>query len=179
MNIIFVGKSAAGKTTIANYLSEKYGYTKAVTSTTRDMRPGEKNNIDYHFLTREEFDNDIKNDKFIEWTEYRGWKYGTPISELDESQKIFVLNPRGLMAFRRKNIQCVAFLIFVDDGERIIRQVKRGDDIKEIERRYETDKQDFYRIEKNVDFIISNNGTVEESAKKIITDINIFSNARN
>ena len=52
--IILVGASASGKTEIAKILYKK-GYKKCVTTTTRQIRPSEVNGIDYHFITKEDF----------------------------------------------------------------------------------------------------------------------------
>jgi guanylate kinase len=51
--LILVGPSASGKTQIVKILREKYGLNKMVTYTSRTMRPGEKEGIDYFFLTKD------------------------------------------------------------------------------------------------------------------------------
>lgn len=53
--ILIAGPSGAGKTTISDYLNEKYGIPRVLTHTTRPMRPGEKQNVSYHFETDESF----------------------------------------------------------------------------------------------------------------------------
>ena len=53
--IILVGASASGKTEIAKLIIKKYGFKKMVTTTTRPMRAGEVADIDYHFISKEEF----------------------------------------------------------------------------------------------------------------------------
>ena len=70
-NIVIVGKSASGKSTVANALSDDFKYTKAVTATTRPMRDGEVDGVDYYFLTNEQFNKKLKNGEFLEWAEYR------------------------------------------------------------------------------------------------------------
>ena len=59
--IILIGPSASGKTSIAKELIEKYNFKKFVTNTTRKMRVGEINDIDYHFITKEQFLDKLKN----------------------------------------------------------------------------------------------------------------------
>ena len=54
--LILVGPSASGKTQIVQILRAKYGLNKMVTYTSRQMRPGEREGIDYFFLTKEEFE---------------------------------------------------------------------------------------------------------------------------
>ena len=53
--IVLVGASASGKTEIAKLIIKNHGFEKMVTTTTRPMRVGEVKDVDYHFLTKEEF----------------------------------------------------------------------------------------------------------------------------
>jgi guanylate kinase len=70
--------SGAGKSTLVKALLNNVdGISLSVSSTTRPARPGEKNGIDYHFVTPEQFD-DIRNaDGFLEWAHVHGNSYGT------------------------------------------------------------------------------------------------------
>lgn len=170
--IVIVGKSASGKSTIANVLSEDFKYKKAISATTRPIRAGEVDGEDYYFITDEKFTEMIKNGEFIEWAEYRGWRYGTPKSELDKGENtIFVLNPQGLKAFKSLGIDCISFYIETESGLRIIRQLDRGDDKKEIERRYFTDEKDFRDIRKYVDYVINNDTDIDEFVDEMLFDI--------
>ena len=80
--LILVGPSASGKTQIVKILREKYGLNKMVTYTSRTMRPGEKEGIDYFFLTKEEFEKRINEGFFIEYVVYNGNYYGTALSHV-------------------------------------------------------------------------------------------------
>ena len=53
--IVIVGKSASGKSTIANVLSEDFKYKKAISATTRPIRAGEVDGEDYYFITDDKF----------------------------------------------------------------------------------------------------------------------------
>lgn len=53
--ILIAGPSGAGKTTVSEYLTEKYGIPRVLTHTTRPMRSGEEQNVSYHFETDETF----------------------------------------------------------------------------------------------------------------------------
>ena len=68
--IFVMGRTCAGKDTIVNELIKKYGYKKLVSYTTRPMRVKEKQDIDYHFIKKEEFLDKIENDFFIEYKKF-------------------------------------------------------------------------------------------------------------
>ena len=54
------GRSCTGKDSIVKAIQEQHKFNRVVTFTTRDKRPNETNDIDYHFITKEEFDNSLK-----------------------------------------------------------------------------------------------------------------------
>jgi guanylate kinase len=83
--LVLSAPSGGGKTTIAKALlaaREDLGYS--VSATTRPARPTERDGVDYHFLSREEFDRRLAAGEFLEWTEYGDHRYGTLASQLDE-----------------------------------------------------------------------------------------------
>ncbi|WP_445665718.1 guanylate kinase [Fodinibius sp. AD559] len=83
--IVIVAPSGAGKTTIAQRLLREYPKIQfSVSATTREPRKDEKDGEDYYFLSEEEFDQKIKNEKFLEWEHYSGNRYGTLRSEVDK-----------------------------------------------------------------------------------------------
>lgn len=83
--IILCAPSGAGKTSITKYLlQQELGLQFSISACNRDPRSGEKNGVDYHFLSTEEFKNKIEEDKFVEWEEvYKDNYYGTLKSEIN------------------------------------------------------------------------------------------------
>lgn len=78
--IVFTGPSGVGKGTISKeLLSHCPGLVKSVSVTTRDIRPGEQEGVHYFFRTPEEFDEMRHNNELMEWAEFAGSYYGTPI----------------------------------------------------------------------------------------------------
>jgi guanylate kinase len=75
-----IGKSGSGKTTLVNYtldkLGKKYNLSRIVSCITRPQRTDEIENVDFHFISDDEFDSHIKNDDFVEWESYAGFKHG-------------------------------------------------------------------------------------------------------
>ena len=76
---MLVGPSGAGKSTLTKQLMDKYKdkFEFSVSSTTRNPRDGEENGVHYHFITKEEFEKQIKNKEFLEYNEVHGNYYGT------------------------------------------------------------------------------------------------------
>lgn len=84
--IIFGAPSGSGKSTLISHLthaSDQFGFS--ISATTRKPRGNEVNGVDYHFLSEQEFQEAINNDKFVEYEEvYSGLKYGTLKSEIEQ-----------------------------------------------------------------------------------------------
>lgn len=68
--LVLIGKSASGKTEIAQILVKKYGFHSVVTYTTRKPRAGEIPDVTYHYITVEDFKQKIKEGFFAEWKQY-------------------------------------------------------------------------------------------------------------
>jgi guanylate kinase len=82
--LVLSSPSGGGKTTIAkNLLQARDDLGYSVSATTRPMRGGERDGVDYHFLTREEFLRRVEAGEFLEWATYAGNLYGTLRSEID------------------------------------------------------------------------------------------------
>ena len=81
--VVLSSPSGAGKTTIAHrLLQEDMEIAMSISVTTRPIRPGESNGLDYRFTTRAEFEAMIERDEFLEWAEVFGHLYGTPKAQI-------------------------------------------------------------------------------------------------
>ena len=79
--ILFIvsSPSGAGKSTIARkLLKSERGLEMSVSATTRPMRPGEVDGVDYHFVDTAKFKDMVANGEFLEWAHVFGHRYGTP-----------------------------------------------------------------------------------------------------
>ena len=77
--IVLSSPSGAGKSTISRMLLEADSdVTMSVSATTRPKRPGEVDNVDYHFVDDDGFDEMIDDGEFVEWAPVFGYRYGTP-----------------------------------------------------------------------------------------------------
>ncbi len=81
---VITGPSGVGKGTLIRGLMERLPELElSVSATTRGPRPGERDGVDYHFLSPEQFEQRIEDGDFVEHADYAGRRYGTLRSELE------------------------------------------------------------------------------------------------
>lgn len=162
--IVLTGASASGKTVTALDLQKRHGLVKAITTTTREKRVGETDGVEYFFISKEEFQKRLDENRFVEHSIYNGNYYGCGVDQVSDN-KIVVLDPNGLHAFLKlKDKNIVSFLLIADESTRKSRMELRGDKEANIKQRIENDVNDF-SLEKigKVDFVINTeNYTIEE-----------------
>ncbi|KAG0420104.1 Guanylate kinase [Dictyocoela roeselum] len=99
--LVVSGTSGAGKSTlIRRFLKDFPKYRLSISCTTRRPRKDEKNGRDYHFITKDEFKQKIKNDEFIEYVEYNNELYGTLKSEIGHENVILDVERNGVLAIK-------------------------------------------------------------------------------
>ena len=96
--IVITGASATGKTETARVLSTLFNIKKVVTHTTRPMRKGETDGVDYHFVSKEEFLKLKDEDYFVETTTYNNNYYGTSKKEISDD-KVLIVETSGAKIF--------------------------------------------------------------------------------
>ena len=164
--IILVGASATGKSVVAKKLIEQYDMSKVVTYTTRPMRVGEVNHIDYHFVSMEEFLSKKENNFFLETALYNNNYYGTAYEDISKN-KVLIVEPNGANVYYEKlKDQVYSVYLNASDEERKRRMIERGDSLENINKRLLSDIQYFdLNNFKKVDFVLETEGkTIEEVA---------------
>ena len=173
--IILIGESASGKSTIEKILTEKYGYSKTVSYTTREPRKGEIDGIDYNFISPEDFTKKANQNYFVEIGAYNGWLYGTREEQYSKNT-VCVLTPHGLRQIKKnlknqEDLNTHTFYIKVPRRDRLIKMLQRGDDVDECIRRSQSDVGQFDGIEDEVDYVLENENykyTKEQMAKMVV-----------
>ena len=167
--IVLSGASASGKTEAAKMLMGKYGIQKAITTTTRPMRVNEVNGRDYFFVSKEQFEQLIKENKFVEHTVYNGNYYGSTKDQI-ASDRVVVIDLEGLKSYSRLNDKrIVTFYLDTCESIRYKRMLERGDKEEDAKRRIENDRKLFAKnnIPKTNYVIDSENKNIEEVADEI------------
>lgn len=115
--LVVSGPSGAGKGTICKELLRKNKEIKlSISTTTRDIRKGEEEGINYFFISKEEFENKIYNNEFLEYAEVYGNYYGTPkanVMELINQGKDVLLEIDIQGALKVKDIYPEGVFIFI------------------------------------------------------------------
>jgi len=140
---VITGPSGVGKGTLIRGLMEQLPDLQlSVSATTRAPRPGEREGVDYHFLSREEFERKVNAGEFVEHAGYAGRSYGTLRSELEARVRagapvVLEIEVQGARQVRSSVPGAVQVFIAPPSLEVLrTRLIGRGtDDPEEVERR--------------------------------------------
>ena len=169
--ICLLGESASGKSTIEKALVKNHRFQKVISYTSRPPRQGEINGIDYHFISKEKFQELQSKNFFAEVGNYRGWYYGSSVEDCKKDGMVVVLTPHGFRQMKKyENLDIISFYINIPRRDRMIKILQRGDDIEECYRRSVSDIGMFDGIEDEVDYILHNEG-YKETADEIADEI--------
>ena len=168
-----MGQAGAGKDSFVDALIKNNYIPNAkpiISCTTRPIREHEQDGVNYHYLTNEEFTNQVLNGEMLEATVFNDWCYGTSINNLDKNcLNIGVFNPEGVEILQEaNNVDLEVIYIIADDKARLLRQLNREEhpDCNEIVRRFGTDKQDF--SEARIDYVIVPDYRIQNNGDKPI-----------
>ena len=182
MNKLFIlcGKSASGKDTIMKQIIKNHNYERVVSYTTRPMREGEIDGVDYNFITQEKFNEMLENGEIIEHnvfkTNFGNWHYGTGsdiLEKLKRDNLICIKEPKGIKQLINKlgYNRVVPILIQRSAYDRLISSLNRqpnatDKEVLEMTRRLNADEEDFKEIESENIFKI-NNDILDDSVYEI------------
>lgn len=177
---VISGPSGAGKGTLmARLMQAVPDAWLSVSATTRKPREGEQDGVNYYFLTRRKFQNMIKREEFLEWAEYAGNLYGTPLKSVEEhralgDQVLLEIEVQGAAQVAQKVPGAVLVFIAPPSLEELERRLRnRGTDSEEaIARRLETAKVEMTRQDE-YDVVIVNDD-LDEAAAQLIAVVNEY-----
>lgn len=178
--LIISGPSGCGKSTLLkNVYKEIDDYYFSISSTTREPREGEVDGVDYLFMTKEDFQEDIKMGNFLEWAEVHGNYYGTSIKPIKKALKkgklvIFDIDVQGHDIVRKKMDYAVTSVFITTPTLKELndRLTSRGTDSKDvIEKRVTNAKYEIKYFQKYDYFLV--NDDLEQASKRLVSIANI------
>ncbi len=179
MLIILSGPSGVGKGTVRAELFERIDNIEySVSMTTRSPRKGEKDGVDYYFVSKEEFMSNVSNGNMLEWAEFVGNCYGTPINKLENvlnqgKNVLLEIEIQGALQVKEKVSDALfIFLMPTSLKELESRLRKRGSEAEHIVyERLEKAKREL-PLRDNYNYVVINDN-VEKACNQIIDIIKL------
>lgn len=148
--VVFSGPSGVGKGTLLGKVLERcQGSVYSISATTRQPRPGEVDGVNYHFITREEFEEIIAEGGMLEYAEYNGNYYGTPRRfverQLDEGHNVILeIEVQGARRVRKDCPESVSVFVMPPTYQSLYtRLMNRGtEDSEAMKRRMQAAKEE-------------------------------------
>ena len=172
--IILTGPSGVGKgTVVKEILGKDKNIWLSISATTREPRDGEKDGANYYFLKQEKFKEMIKQNLFLEWAQFAGNYYGTPLSSVNEKIKkgftvLLEIEVEGARQIKNKFPDSLSIFLLPPDKEELERRIRnRGTEKEEaIIKRLSRASYEI-SVSNQFDFALTNHN-VAETAKRII-----------
>jgi guanylate kinase len=140
--LIFAAPSGSGKTTIARELrARRRDVEFSVSCTTRASRPGERDGVDYHFRSEEQFLSLVADGELLEWARVHGHLYGTPRLNLEQARTrhhflLLDIDVQGSRQIKRSVPEAVSVFVLPPSANELARRlVGRGSEDADVQAR--------------------------------------------
>ncbi len=171
--VVLSGPSGVGKTAISETVIERGNYVRAITATTRSPRDGEQDGIDYHFLSREAFEERLGEGGFLEYAEVHGNLYGSPRADIEKQQQqahavLLLIDVQGAKTLREQDVDALHVFLEPPGLEELQRRLAdRGDESsEEMELRLENARAELEQ-KNNYDHCVVNDD-LEQAADRLV-----------
>ncbi|MCT7500406.1 guanylate kinase [Aliarcobacter cryaerophilus] len=178
--LVISGPSGCGKSTLLKEIYKNIpNYYFSISTTTRALRGEEEDGVDYHFVSQEEFEKNIKDDKFLEYAKVHNNYYGTmlePITKAlnDGKLVIFDIDVQGHKILRKKLGNLITSVFITTPTLKILEQrlIARDTDSAEmIQKRVQNAKVEIESFT-DYDYLIVNDN-IHKASKEILAIANI------
>ena len=173
---IVSGPSGCGKGTILAEVLKNDNIYYSISATTRNPRPGETDGVNYHFLTKEKFEELIDGNGMLEYASYCGNYYGTPRKPVEDmlaegKHVILEIEVQGALKVMEKCPDAVSVFILPPSMKELRRRLnKRGTETDEvIERRLEQAENEIRQADK-YDYVMIN-GDLDDAVRDLMSII--------
>lgn len=171
--VVISGPSGCGKGTVCGLLRQRHPeVVYSISATTRRPRPGEQEGVNYFFLTREEFQEQVTAGGFLEWAQVYGNLYGTPRAWVEQKlaaghDVLLEIDTQGALQVKASYPAGILILLSPPDLAELKRRInQRGTESpEEKEQRLQSARQEMAQI-RNYDFLVVND-KVEKAVQKI------------
>ena len=171
--IIITGPSGVGKGTVVKELLDRNkDIWLSISATTRNPRVGENDGLNYYFISEERFKDMIDKKEFLEWAQFAGNYYGTPLSTVNEKiEKGFIvlleIEVEGAKQIKEKFPESLSIFLLPPSKEELEKRIRnRGTEKEEaIDRRLSRANYEIASSDK-FDFVLTNHD-VDESVKEV------------
>lgn len=147
--LILSSPSGAGKSTLTRRVrAEIPALEFSVSHTTRRPRPGEQDGREYHFVSRETFEQDVASDRFLEWAEVHGNLYGTSVAEIERANHaagiIFDVDHQGARMIKAQRPDAVGVFILPPSMEILLQRLRgrASEDEETVQRRFRVAREE-------------------------------------
>ncbi|AGR76873.1 deoxyguanylate kinase / guanylate kinase [Aliarcobacter butzleri 7h1h] len=178
--LIISGPSGCGKSTLLKEVYKNISdYYFSISTTTREPRVGEVNGVDYFFVSKEEFEEDIKNGNFLEYAKVHDNYYGTSlkpiIQALNEGKLIiFDIDVQGHHLVRKKMNDSVTSVFITTPSLKVLEERlnnRNSDSLEVIEKRVKNAKKEIEFFDEYDYFIVNDN--LESASNELVSIANI------
>lgn len=174
---IISGPSGCGKGTVLAEVLKKDNIYYSVSATTRAPRPGEVDGVNYHFLSKDEFEKLIENNGVLEYANYCGNYYGTPKKPVEDmlaegKNVILEIEVQGALKVMEKCPEAVSVFILPPSIKELRRRLhKRGTESEEVIEKRIGEAEGEIRKAVNYDYVMIN-GELEIAVSDLLSIIN-------
>ncbi|MDN5105800.1 guanylate kinase [Aliarcobacter butzleri] len=178
--LIISGPSGCGKSTLLKEVYKNISdYYFSISTTTREPRVGEVNGVDYFFVSKEEFEEDIKKGNFLEYAKVHDNYYGTSlkpiIKALNEGKLvIFDIDVQGHHLVRKKMNDSVTSVFITTPSLKVLEERlnnRNSDSLEVIEKRVKNAKKEIEFFNEYDYFIVNDN--LESASNELVSIANI------